>query len=105
MTYDENSKDHYELTKILFDNQMVGKDFLGTFNGKNYNRMKGVLLALKDFKEMVNPNVGIQKYFRECNKFLNHQAAINMFDYLGYEEIRKMTFETLVKAREQLKRQ
>ena len=62
MTYDENSKDHYELTKILFDNQMVGKDFLGTFNGKNYNRMKGVLLALKDFKEMVIAG-GCHAYF------------------------------------------
>lgn len=105
LTYDEHSADHYELTKILFDNQMVGKDFLGTFNGKNYNRMKGVLLALRDFKETVNPNEGIQKYFRECNKYLNHQAAINIFDYLEYEDIRKMTFEALVNARKLLKQQ
>ena len=103
LTYDENSKDHYALTKILFDNQMVGKDFLGTFNGKNYNRMKGVLQALKDFKEICGAGEGIQKYFRECNKILNQNAAITMLDFLSIEEIRKLTYDILVKVREESK--
>lgn len=100
LTHDPYSKDHYALTRILFENQMVGKDFLGTFNGKNYNRMKGVLLALKEFKDIVGHREGIDKYFRECNKILNQNAAITMFDFLSIEDIRKITLDTLIKVRE-----
>lgn len=100
LTYDASSKDHYALTRVMFDNQMVGKDFLGTFNGRNYNRMKGVLLALKEFKDMVGPKEGIQKYFRECNKILNQNAAITMFDFLSIDEIKNLALDTLVKVRE-----
>lgn len=103
LTYDENSRDHYALTKILFDNQMVGKDFLGTFNGKNYNRMKGVLLALNEFKEICQPREGIQKYFRECNKILNQQAAITMLDFLSIEEIKELAYNILVSVRQSMK--
>lgn len=105
ITYDpDNKKDPYALTKILFANQMVGKDFWGTLNKANFDRMKGVLLALKDFKEILEPREGINQYFRDCNKILNHKAAINMFDFLSYEEIKKLTYDTLVKVREESKK-
>ena len=99
LTYDPENRDHYELTRILFANQMVGKDFLGTLNKANFNRTKGVLLALRDFREELGPREGINQYFRDCNKILNHHAAINMFDFLDWEDIKKITFETLVKVR------
>ena len=104
LTYDkDNARDPYALTKILFENQMVGRDFLGTLNGRNFNRTKGVLLALKDFKELVGPKEGIDKYFRESNKILNRYAAINVFDFLDAEEIKKIAYDTLVKVRSNMK--
>ena len=104
LTYDkDNTRDPYALTKILFENQMVGRDFLGTLNGRNFNRTKGVLLALKDFKELVGSKEGIDKYFRESNKILNRYAAINVFDFLDAEEIKKIAYDTLVKVRSNMK--
>ena len=100
ITYDpENKKNHYELTEILFANQMVGKDFLGTLNKANFERTKGTLLALKDFREILSPREGINQYYRECNKILNHYAAVNMLDFLDAEEIKTLVYNTLVQVR------
>ena len=106
ITYDPNNNaNHYALTEVLFSNQMVGKDFLGTLNKANYSRMKGVLLALKDFKETLAPREGINQYFRSCNKILNQKAAISMFDYLDYEDIYQLTYSTLEKVRSDTKKE
>lgn len=100
LTYDpDNTRDHYALTKILFANQMLGKDLLDTLNRTNFVRMKGILLALQEFKEMLGPREGMNQYFRDCKKILNHYAAINMFDFLGYEDIKAITLETLINVR------
>lgn len=105
LTYDPDSKDHYTLTRILFENQMLGKDILDTLNRTNFKRMKGILLAIQEFKGMVDPNDGITDYFRECKKELNHYAAISIFDYLDFEDIKKITLETLIKVRDQAKKE
>lgn len=99
LTYDQNNKDHYALTKILFENQMLGKDLLDTLNRANFIRMKGILLALKEFREELGDREGMNQYFRECKKILNHSAAINMFDFLDSDEIRAITYDTLVNVR------
>lgn len=105
ITYDANNKANpYALTKILFFNQMVCKDFLGTLNKANYSRMKGVLLALRDFIDKLGPREGVNKYFRDCNKILNHQAAVTVFDFLDSDEIYQLTLDTLNKVREQNKK-
>lgn len=41
----------------------------------------------------------MNQYFRDCKKILNHYAAINMFDFLGYEDIKAITLETLINIR------
>lgn len=101
LTYDHDSKDHYALTKILFSNQMVFRDFFGTLNRNNINRAKGVLLALKEFKEILEPREGINQYFRMCNKILNQMAAVRKFDFLSDEEIKKITYDILIKLRKE----
>ena len=63
------------------------------------------ILALKEFKDMVGPKEGIQKYFRECNKILNQNAAITMFDFLTIDEIKNLALSTLIKVREELKKE
>lgn len=103
LTYDPTNRDHYALTKILFENQMVAKDFLGTLNKNNFARTKGVLLALQDFRNEIGPREGLDKYFRSCNRILNQMAAVNIFDFLDYEDIKKITFDTLLKIRNQSK--
>ena len=101
LTYDPESKDHYAMTKILFENQMLGKDILDTLNRTNFKRMKGILLAVQDFKEVLGARETVGKYFRECKKQLNRYAAISVFDYLSVDDIRKMTYDTFVSVRKQ----
>ena len=96
-----SNKDHYALTRILFENQMLGKDILDTLNRNNFNRIKGILLAIQDFKGILGSREAVSGYFRDCKKELNHYAAINVFDFLDSEDIRKITLETLIRVRNQ----
>lgn len=99
LTYDDSNSDHYALTKILLMNQTICTDVIDTPNKMNFNRIKGVLLAIKDFSETLNGNEGITDYFRECKKYLNHYAAVTTLEFLDYEEIRDLTFNYMVKLR------
>lgn len=101
LTYDPDSANPYALTKILFENQMLGKDILDTLNRANFQRIKGILLAIQDFKATLEPREAVTTYFRECKKELNRAAAVSMFDFLDYEDIRQITYDTLVKIRNQ----
>jgi hypothetical protein len=101
LTYDESNSNHYALTEILFTNQTICTDVMDTLNRMNFNRIKGVLLAIKDFKDILDDNEGITEYFRECKKYLNHYAAVTTFDFLDAEEIRGLAFDYMVKLREQ----
>lgn len=100
LTYDEESTNPFALTEILLTNQTICTDVMDTFNRMNFNRMKGVLLAIKEFKETIEENEGITDYFRECKKYLNHYAAVTNLDFLEVEEIKKLAFDYMVKIRE-----
>ncbi|MCM1325068.1 MAG: DUF6339 family protein [Bacteroidales bacterium] len=63
--------------------------------------MKGVLLAIKDFKEEIGDNEGITDYFRECKKYLNHYAAVTTLEFLESEEIHDLVFNYMIKLREE----
>lgn len=89
------------MTKILFTNQTICTDVMDTLNRMNFNRIKGVLLAIRDFKELLDDNEGITEYFRECKKYLNHYAAVTTLDFLEVEEIQKLAFDYMVKLRDQ----
>lgn len=101
LTYDEKSNDHYALTKILFTNQTICTDVMDTLNRMNFNRIKGVLLAIRDFKDLLDGSEGITEYFRECKKYLNHYAAVTTLDFLEPEEIQALAYDYMVKLREQ----
>ena len=101
LTYDEKNANHYALTEILFTNQTICTDVMDTFNRMNYDRMKGVLLAIKDFKETIGESEGITDYFRECKKYLNHYAAVTAMEFLDSEEIRDLAFNYMLKLREE----
>ncbi len=100
LTYDRNGINHYALTEILLTNQTICTDVMDTFNRMNFNRMKGVLLAIKDFKYEIGDNEGITDYFRECKKYLNHYAAVTTMEFLDSEEIRDLAFNYMMKLRE-----
>ena len=102
LTYDPDNRDHYALTRILFENQMLGKDILDTLNRTNFTRMKGILLAVQDFKEILGSKETVGKYFRDCKKQLNRYAAVSVFDFMSYDDIRKITFDTFVNVRNQM---
>ena len=102
LTYDrKNSNNHYELTEILFTNQTICTDVMDTFNRMNYTRMRGVLMAIRDFKEELDNNEGITDYFRECKKYLNHYAAVTTLEFLDSNEIRDLAYNYMMKLREE----
>ena len=100
LTYDPDNANHYALTEILFTNQTICTDVMDTLNRTNFNRIKGVLLAIRDFKELLGDREGITEYFRECKKYLNHYAAVTNLDFLDAEEIRSLAFNYMVKLRD-----
>ena len=99
LTYDHSNSNPYHLTEILFTNQTICTDVMDTLNRTNFNRIKGVLLGIKDFKEVISPDEGIIDYFRECTKYLNRYGAVTSLEFLDFEEIRHLTFEYMVRLR------
>ena len=97
LTYDSNNKNPYALTEILFTNQTICTDVMDTFNRMNPKRMRGILMAIKDFKEEISDNQGITEYFRECKKYLNHYAAVTILEFLESDEIRDLAFKYMMK--------
>lgn len=101
LTYDRKNSNPYELTEVLLTNQTICTDVMDTFNRMNHDRMRGVLLAINDFKKEISDNESIIDYFRECKKYLNHYAAVTTFEYLESEEIRDLAFNYMMKLREE----
>lgn len=99
LSYDGTASNPYALTEILLMNQTICTDVLDTLNRTNMNRMKGVLLAIRDFKNETGGK-GITDIFRECKKYLNHYAAVTTMEYLEPEEIRDIAFGQMIKAYE-----
>lgn len=99
LTYDRSSSNPYALTEILFTNQTICTDVMDTFNRMNYDRLRGVLLAIKAFKYKISDSEGITDYFRECKKYLNHYAAVTTLEFLSSEEIRDLAFNYMMNLR------
>lgn len=87
--------------KILLMNQTICTDVMDTFNRMNYDRMRGVLTAIRDFKNEISENEGITNYFRECKKYLNHYAAVTVLESLDSGEIRDLAFNYMMKIRDE----
>jgi len=103
LTYDEQNKDPYALTKILFTSQIFCKDVMDTLNRMNFTRIKGVLLGVKDYMDATGEKVSTD-HFRECKKILNRKAAIKILDAMEVDDIRDMTYKALIKVKNTSKR-
>ena len=68
----------------------------------NFNRIKGVLIALKKFKDEIGDTKGISDCVRGANKKLNHFAASTTMELLSYEEIQDIYYEYLKKTRDEM---
>ena len=99
LTYDKDNSNNYALTEILLTNQTICTDVMDTFNRMDLNRMRGVLRAIKDFKDELSSNEGITEYFRECKKYLNRYAAVTTLEFLDSSEIRDLAFNYMMKLR------
>lgn len=102
LTYDSSAPDHFALTKILLTNQTICTDVMDTLNRMNPVRMKGVLWAIRDFKESIGEGEGITDYFRECKKYLNHYAAVTNLDFLEPEDIQDLAYNYMMTLRKQV---
>ncbi len=103
LTYDPDNSNHYALTEILLMNQTVCTDVIDTLNRMNFNRIKGVLLALKEFGEEIGDKEGITAYLRVANKYLNHYAASTTMELLSFEDVKELALHYLRKARNEKK--
>ena len=95
-TYEENNSNPFELTEILLTNQTLATDVIDTINRMNPVRIKGVLYGIRKYIEYIHSTIGVSDDFRECKKRLNQYAAVTNFDFLNYEDIEQITFETLL---------
>lgn len=68
----------------------------------NFNRIKGVLIALKKFKDEIGDTKGISDCVRGANKKLKHFAASTTMELLSYEEIQDIYYEYLKKSRDEM---
>ncbi len=104
LTYDpDNTRDPYELTKILLTNQTLCTDVMDTLNRMSLKRIRGVLWAIRDFMSYVGKGESIIDDFRRCKKFLNHYAAFNNLEFLDSSDIRTIAYEYMVKHRKSAK--
>ena len=101
LTYDKNTSSPYALTEILLTNQTICTDVMDTLNRMNFDRMRGVLMAIRDFKDILGNNEGITEYFRECKKYLNHYAAVTTLEFLDSDEIRDLAFNYMNNLRDE----
>lgn len=78
---------------------LSGRDAL---NRTNFNRIKGVLLAIDDFKNQLKPRESLIDIVRRSNKSLNRYAAVTAMDFLSYEEIRDIALGFLKQAQKDI---
>lgn len=95
-TYEEGAANPYELTDILLVNQTVCSDVVDTLNRTNRNRIRGVLLAIRDFLDVQGSTSGITDQVRHLNRYLNRYAAVTRMDMLSAEEVRDIAFKRLI---------
>lgn len=98
LTYDSNSEDPHHLTKTLFTNITIATDIIDTLNRTSPERIKGVLLALEDFKEETSIHKGLDKIVRGANSAMNRHAGIATIGYLTFEEVHDLYLEYLKDA-------
>lgn len=103
LTYDPKNDDPFELTDILLTNQTICTDVMDTYNRMNITRMRGVLYAIRDFKNQIGEREGFTDYFRECKKYLNHYAAVTSLDFLSSDEIREIAYNYMIDLRNRRK--
>lgn len=99
ISHDASAMNPYSLTEILLMNQTICSDFVDTRYCHNRTVGRGVLLALKDFSEMLGPREGITDYFREFNKYFNRYGAVSSLDFLSCDDVHEIAINFLVKAR------
>jgi hypothetical protein len=102
LTYDADAPNPYWLTKILMTNETIATDVIDTLNRTNFNRIKGVLLAIDDFKNQLKPRESLIDIVRRSNKSLNRYAAVTAMDFLSYEEIRDIALGFLKQAQKDI---
>lgn len=90
LTYDANSEDPHHLTKILFTNITIATDIIDTLNRTSPERIKGVLLALEDFKEETGMRERLSDIVRSANSAMNRHAGITTIGFLSFEEVRNL---------------
>ena len=77
----------YHLTQTLMINQTVSKDILDTLNRNSYNRLKGILCAIREYVNRVGTTKGLIDNARACNREINRDAAIICYDILPWQVI------------------
>lgn len=100
LTYDQSAENPYHLTKILLTNLTIATDIIDTLNRTNPERLKGVLLAIDEFKDKLKVGESLTDLVREANLSLNWRAGVTVMDSLSSDEIRSLYLKYLQSAHE-----
>ena len=87
-TYDENTKDHYELTRYICKNDLNGKFFplLSCVFANNKEVFKNIIKAVKIYEETNNLSLS-RDQFGELKKYLNRLSGKVCIDALDTKDI------------------
>ena len=94
LTYEENHGRPYHLTEILFTGQQICGDILDTPFCGNKKIIRGILLAIEQYKEEIKENIN-SKLVRRCIKYFRRYAAVTSIDFLSETEIQDIIFKYL----------
>ncbi len=97
ITYDENNiKDPWELTRVLFSAQMIQKDLTDQSFSMNPTIVRGLLKALKRIQKE-NNNLCTKVFRKCCDSYLNYYGAVTVIDALSETEIECIAYDYMKK--------
>lgn len=88
LSKDENRKDKYELTEILFKNQTLRTRTLGVY--KLVRNKEAVIALLEFFKENEKEMTNFEKQHQEVVEFLNMYGGIVNIGYLKKDDFKEI---------------
>lgn len=89
LTYDENRKDHFELTKYLVSNQDTANNVLERSLSWNPIVTRGIIQVIADM-ERKGKSIQSRKIFRPLMSHLNNIGGVTLLDTMEPEEIEKI---------------
>jgi hypothetical protein len=94
VSFDPKRTDKYELTALLLSTLDITQNTLERAYGHNGNIVKGVLLAVEEWKNETG-QVPTREAFRDATKYLTRIGGVTVLDFLGKEDLKQLILKRL----------